>query len=233
MSVPFTVEQFFDVFARYNLAIWPLQVVAYALGLAAVALALRPTPWSGRLIAAVLAALWPWMGVVYHGLYFSAINPVAPIFGAFFVAQAALVAWLGVARPHLSFRPRRDLAGWVGGLIILYAAVGYPLLGLALGHQYPRAPLFGVAPCPTTIFTFGLLLWATGRGSRALLVIPLLWAVVATSAALALEVSEDFGLPVAGLAATALLLLPRDYVQDVLSIVGRRLHLHGRRAQPA
>jgi hypothetical protein len=39
--------------------------------------------------------------------------------------------------------------------------VVYPLLGIRFGHSYPRAPLFGVAPCPTTIFTFGLLLWAT------------------------------------------------------------------------
>jgi len=29
LKIPFTVEQFFDVFGTYNTAIWPMQVVAY------------------------------------------------------------------------------------------------------------------------------------------------------------------------------------------------------------
>jgi hypothetical protein len=29
MTIPFTVEQFFDIFGTYNTAIWPAQVVAY------------------------------------------------------------------------------------------------------------------------------------------------------------------------------------------------------------
>lgn len=38
MRFPFTVEQFLDVFARFNHAIWPGQIGAYALGI----------PWRGR-----------------------------------------------------------------------------------------------------------------------------------------------------------------------------------------
>jgi hypothetical protein len=55
MSLPFTVEQFLGVFSRYNEAIWPAQLVAYALGLAAVGLALWRQPYSDRTIAAILA----------------------------------------------------------------------------------------------------------------------------------------------------------------------------------
>ena len=31
MNLPFTVEQFLDVFAQYNQAVWPIQIVAYVL----------------------------------------------------------------------------------------------------------------------------------------------------------------------------------------------------------
>ena len=83
----------------------------------------------------------------------------------------------------------------------------YPALGDALGHRYPAAPTFGL-PCPTTIFTIGLLLWAAHRMPRAVLVIPIVWAVFGFQAAVFLGVREDLGLLVAG-ASAAMLLFPK------------------------
>lgn len=83
-----------------------------------------------------------------------------------------------------------------------YAMVAYPLLGLALGHVYPRAPMFGVGPCPTTIFTFGVFLLAARPVPRALLAVPLLWSLLAVSAAFLLGVWQDLLLPVAGILGT-------------------------------
>ncbi len=40
--LPFTLEQFLNVFATYNKAIWPAQIAAYVLGTIAVAALLRP-----------------------------------------------------------------------------------------------------------------------------------------------------------------------------------------------
>lgn len=77
--------------------------------------------------------------------------------------------------------------------------------------------MFGVAPCPTTIFTFGLLLLTRGPVPLRLLVIPLLWALVGASAALHLGVREDLGLVVTGLVATALLLLARPTTPPLLA----------------
>lgn len=82
----------------------------------------------------------------------------------------------------------------------------YPLLGWIAGHGWPRAPLLGVAPCPTTIFTLGILLLAAGRVPVHVLVIPVLWSLVGGSAAWLLGVTEALALPVAGLGACALLL---------------------------
>jgi hypothetical protein len=83
------------------------------------------------------------------------------------------------------------------GLPIAYALVVDPVLGLYLGPVYPRALLYGVAPCPTAIFACGLLLW-TGPGVPTyLLVLPHLWAAVGTPAAIGQGVIEDTMLPVA------------------------------------
>lgn len=38
MNMPFTAGQFLGVFEKYNLAIWPMQVIAHLLGIAAVLL---------------------------------------------------------------------------------------------------------------------------------------------------------------------------------------------------
>jgi len=42
MNLPFTPEQFFAVFARYNEAIWPMQVVLNAAALVCIVLLFRP-----------------------------------------------------------------------------------------------------------------------------------------------------------------------------------------------
>jgi hypothetical protein len=99
----------------------------------------------------------------------------------------------------------RFQSGWRGALaLIVYAAVAYEVVGHFSGHGWPRAPLFGVAPCPTTIFTFGVLLLSTRPLPVLLLAIPLLLAAVGSTAAVLLGVPEDLGLAVAGLIGAAL-----------------------------
>jgi Family of unknown function (DUF6064) len=205
MDLPFTTEQFLAVFERYNLAIWPLQAVAYALGLVAVALVFRPVGASDRIIGAIMACFWLWMGAVYHLAYFSVINGAAIVFGVLFIVQGVLWLLVGVARPRLAFRAGFNASSMVGGVLILYAMVAYPIIGTLLGHGYPRSPSFGVAPCPTTIFTFGLLLWTRARPPTYVLAIPLIWSAIGFSAAFTLGIYEDIGLPIAGVLGTALL----------------------------
>ena len=207
MKIPFTVEQFFDIFGTYNTAIWPAQVVAYIFGIIALGLALRENKLSSRIISGILALFWIWMGVFYHIGYFSVINLAARIFGLFYVLQGVLFLLIGTILGRLSLRFNYKPLPILGVCFILYAMVIYPLLGLAFGHSYPRVPLFGVAPCPTTIFTFGILLWATKSVPAYLLVIPFLWSIVGMSAALNLRVPQDYGLVVAGVLGTTLIMV--------------------------
>jgi hypothetical protein len=207
VKIPFTVEQFFDVFGTYNTAIWPVQVLAYILGILALALAFRESKLSARIICGILAFFWIWMGVFYHIIHFSVINPAARIFGIVFVLQGLLFLLVGTLFDRLAFRFILKPLPIVGACFVLYAMVIYPVLGISFGHSYPRSPMFGVAPCPATIFTFGILLWTTKPVPSYLLIIPLLWALVGMSAAVNLRVPQDYGLVVAGVLGTALILI--------------------------
>ncbi len=196
--LPYTAEVFFSLFESYNRAIWPAQVVAYALAMAAIALALRPTKHGGRVVAAILAAMWAWTGVAYHVQHFATINFLAPIFGAVFVAQAVLFAWTGAVRAAMPVAFRGDLCGWTGLAFVAVALAVYPLIGWALGHGWPQSPLVGVAPCPTAILTMGLLLLVPGRTPWHLVVVPVLWSLVGGSSAGLLGVWQDLPLLLAG-----------------------------------
>jgi hypothetical protein len=196
MYLPFTRDEFFAVFASYNNAVAPLQLLLLALGITAVVLALRPTRWSDRVIGAILATLWLWMGVEYQWRFFRTINPAATTFAVAFIAEAALLAWYAIVRRRITFAvPASPLGGWALGLLI-YAFAAYPAIGWMLGHRYPASPTFGL-PCPTTIATLGLLLWNRARAPLAVMIIPWAWAAIGSVAAIQLGVREDLGLPVA------------------------------------
>jgi uncharacterized protein DUF6064 len=216
VSMPFTVEQFFGVFVAYNAAIWPAQIAAYALGLLAVAALWRPGTASSRLILATLALMWAFNGFAYHLGFFAPINSLAKVFAALFVVQAGLLANMVSWAPHVEFGVSANARTAVGCALIAYAMVIYELLGLMVGHGGMKGPLFGVAPCPTTIFTIGLLLLGRGRSVALLSAIPLLWAAIGSSAAVMLGVPEDYGLAVAGIILAAVLIydrLPRKLIR--------------------
>lgn len=198
--IPFTNADFLRVFEQYNNAIWPWQFLIYLVGLLAIGLVFTRRALSGKLISLILGLLWLWMGVVYHLLFFSTINKAARLFAVVFIIQSVIFFSAGVVNSSLSFKFRRDVQGLVGAGLITYSLVVYPIVGAALGHTYPAAPTFGV-PCPTTIFTFGLLLGAGVNIRFYLLLIPLLWSMIGLWAAISLGMYEDFGLAVAGLIA--------------------------------
>jgi hypothetical protein len=206
--LPFSAEQFFAVFARYNEAIWPAQIVAYAAGAGVVVLTMVRRRWSGTAVAIVLAALWLWTGVAYHALHFAPINRLAYVFAGLYALQAALWVWQG---RRLRFSGASAAATGLAVALIAYAAIVYPAVGWAAGHAYPAAPTFGVTPCPLTLFSLGVLLLAPSA-PRLLYVVPLLWSLIGGSAALLLDVPQDWALLVGGPLAVGVLLFGRGAI---------------------
>ncbi len=197
MQLPFTREQFFDLFVAYNAAVWPVLAALWIASLAVSVLLLSSRRSLDRWISALLAVHWVWSGVAYHALFFTRINPAAWLFAALFVIQAVLFFRVGVVEGRLSFA--RGSTAWaaVAWVLVFYALL-YPGINAMQHLTWSRIPTFGV-PCPTTIFTAGLLMLAEESSWR-LSIVPLVWSVIGGSAATLLGVRADFALPVAGLA---------------------------------
>lgn len=210
LDLPYTREQFFDVFGAYNawLGVWGDVALGASLLAAAMVLAGHHVVFKrGGLI--VLAAVWVLMGAGYHIAFFAEINPVAIGFGAAFLLQAALLILAAVlARPAQKVR-WNTWQTWAGLVVIIYAALFYAGLGQLLGRAVSHAPRLGSSPCPTVILTLGCIIVA--RLPRYLLVVPVCWAVIGTSAIWLFGVYEDSGLPVAA----ALAILASVFKQPV------------------
>jgi uncharacterized protein DUF6064 len=202
--LPFTPEQFLAVFQGYNEAIWPAQAFGYLAGGLAVALLFTQSERGDQIIAVILAVMWAWTGVAYHILFFAPIDKAAYAFGVLFIAEAGAIAYAGL-RCRLTFVLPQDAAGWVGVALVTYAALLYPLIGMAAGHHPSELPMFGVTPCPVTIFTFGMLLLTRSPLPLYLLVIPTLWSLIGGSAAILLRIPQDWLLLVSGVAAVGLI----------------------------
>ncbi|MFP4528109.1 MAG: DUF6064 family protein [Candidatus Kapaibacterium sp.] len=205
--MPFSIEEFFQLFGTYNLAIWPIHIIMFIFGVSVVVVALvKETRTTSRIIAAVLAFFWLWMGIFYHFNFFADINPAAMFFGIACIIEGGLLlfaGFLGLIRFHAT----KDMYGIIGWIFVLYGLVFYHLVGMLAGHCWPEMSVFGVAPCPTTIFTFGIFLWAKGHMPVWLIIIPLLWSLIGTSTAISLGVPQDYGLLIAGVAGFVLVLV--------------------------
>lgn len=208
MTLPFSREQFLEVFAAYNLSLWPFAAALWVLSLAALVLVVRGARVD-RAVTVLLAVHWAWTAVAYHWVHFAAINPAAPVFAAAFLAQAFALgksAWRDSLRYAWRLTPRHLIGAATAAYGLLYPAAALVVVG-----AYPRIPTFGV-PCPTTLLTMGLLLMATPV-RISLLVIPLLWSLIGGSAALLFAIAPDFALPAAGVLVTVLLLPRRSWSQ--------------------
>ena len=69
--IPFTVDQFLNVFARYNVAVWPALIFLYVIGLSAIYFAFQQRTDVSKTVASILSLFWIWMGLVYHSWFFS------------------------------------------------------------------------------------------------------------------------------------------------------------------
>ena len=198
MGLPFTQEQFLQVFRDYHAALFPAPFILEAAGIACIVILLLSLNGKNRILSGFLGFLWLWMGCAYHLAFFSSINKAAYLFGALFVLQ-------GLVFVHDSFKGQRfqysftaSMRGITGLLFMIYALVIYPFTNFLSGHIYPSSPSFGL-PCPTTIFTMGLFLCMKGTTRWFYWIIPLLWTVAGFSAAWQLGMKEDVALPISAL----------------------------------
>ena len=163
----FNTRTYYRLFERYNREVWPLQIVAIVAGIAILILALRGR-WP-RVIAAILAASWLWIGWAFHWKRYSTIQIAAKYFAIAFFIEALLLIVIGVALNRFAARPNR-----LGIALFAFALFIQPLIGVLMGRSWASIELFAITPDPTAVATIGIVL---GARQRLLAIIPILWCV--------------------------------------------------------
>ncbi|MEE4197464.1 MAG: DUF6064 family protein [Bacteroidales bacterium] len=190
MKTPFTTAQFFEIFEKYNSAVFPMQLIILALGIGSIILVHRNSSLKNSLIAGFLGLLWLWTGIFYHILFFTSINKAAFGFGGIFILQG-IFFFIERSRKKLEFSFTGKVREAIGYFFILFGLIVYPLISYLLEDAFVNTISLGL-PCPTTIFTFGFLMITTNKLSKYILIIPTLWAIIGTGAAINFGVYQDY-----------------------------------------
>jgi hypothetical protein len=205
MKIPFTHDQFFEVIKNYNIDFFPVQLILILLGFTTLIYLHSRRPLKNEFIGGILGILWLWSGIAYHLAYFTSINKAAFGFGAIFMLQGILFIYETFYRKNLDFKFNGSIMSYIGYLFIIIGLVIYPILLYFMKNSLSETIMLGL-PCPTTIFTFGFMILTTHKFPQYLLIIPFLWTIVGTGAAIQFGVYPDYIMPVAALIATIYLL---------------------------
>ena len=190
MKLPFTTDQFFQIFEKYNTGVFPAQTILFLLAVTALILMHLNVKSKNLLTGLILAICWIWTGLVYHIVFFSSINKPAFVFGLIFLIQGGLILKTALQRNKPEYSASNGIKDYFGYFLMLYGLVIYPLVNYLITRNPAETISIGL-PCPTTIFTFGVFLMVKNRFPKYLLIIPSLWALVGVSAALNLGVYQD------------------------------------------
>ncbi len=155
----FAPDTYWRLFELHNAAWWPLGLLANVLVLALSLALWQGHPRAARLgtgLMAALSALVAW-GFVWR-LYVPVNWGAQALVGLYLVAALGWLLLSGTAAVARRVR--------VGTLLLLMAALSWPLMALADGRPFVQAELIGLAPDPTAVAGLGLLLHVR-PGSRA------------------------------------------------------------------
>ena len=209
----FSPRTYYRTIERYNLEIWPAQLVGHRDRARDHRAADAEGATRERIIAALLAACWLWIGWAFHYQRYAQINWVAPWIAAAFALEALLLAAVGGIARRIVLWPAAGREFRIALALIAIIVVGYPLLAPLNGRPWATAEVFGVAADPTGLVTIAVLALVRGRIKWVLLVIPLLWCLFTVLTLWAMRSPE--AIVVAG---AALLALAPAAARDVRAV---------------
>ena len=155
----------------YNNSIFPMQIIMLVVAIVLTYfLFSKPGSIVNKLMKAYLAFAFAWAGLMFPIYGFSKI-----IFTIYYLVLASLFI-IDIFRVKIEFKlPETNGKKYFVLFLIISAFVLYPVIEYISGHSYPRVPLFGVAPCPTIIFSLALLIGSMPKVDKnifILLIIP-------------------------------------------------------------
>jgi hypothetical protein len=147
---------------------------------------------------------WLFIGIVFCFLFWAPTHIFGYIFGISCTLQGLLFLY-GIKTSDITVGYHFNIYTFTGILFILYAAIGYQLLGYFIGHIYPKFFAVGLVPCPTTIFTFGIFLVLNQKIPIKYVVIPFIVSLGGFLAAYN-GIFKDIGLVIVGILGTVLIM---------------------------
>jgi hypothetical protein len=186
----FSPRTYYRMFELYHREIWPAHVLVVVLVSLMVFALVRPQRHRDRIVAVALALAWLWGGIAFHIQRYASINWAATYFGALFIVQAALLAWVGVTHAPSSIEGTSPSRNRVGAMALLAAAVLTTIVGSFTDRSWSQVEVFGLTPDATAVATIVLLAFVPIYRRRLLLVVPLIWCVIGAATLWALGSNE-------------------------------------------
>jgi hypothetical protein len=201
----FSPRVYYRLLELYNRELWPAQLLTLPFGAVMLGLLWRPRPDGGRVLFAMLGALWIWIAWAFFFERYATINWAAVYVAPVFALQGLLLIGFGAARPHLVLR--RDTAGLC---VFAVTLLSYPLIAPLLGRSWLAAESFGMMPDPTAVATLAVLSMTAGRVRWLLMVVPALWCAISGATLWTMDSGDFFVAPLGALVAIVRLVFLRQ-----------------------
>ena len=186
-----STETWWDQIEAYNNAIFPMQIIIVVVAaVLTYLLFVKPDTKTNNMMKAYLSFTFAWNGIIFF-LIFGKELPGTFLGAPLCILVAILFVWDIFANKT---QLRVTDIKWQRYLMMLWILLAflYPLIGFALGHYYPKTCIFGVMPCPTTVFALALLAAAIPKIDKKVYILLLVWALPAFGKCLgALDLYED------------------------------------------
>ena len=152
-------EVFFKNVSAYNVSIFPMQIITLVVAvILTYLLFVRPGAIVNKLIKVYLSLTFVWFVFMFP---FEGVLKIT--FGLLHLA-IAIFFFIDIFTAKTEFKFPETSGKRTFMLFFIFSAFAlYPLIEYMSGHIYPKVLLFGVAPCPTVIFSLALLIGAVPK----------------------------------------------------------------------
>ena len=160
-------EVFFNNVSAYNVSIFPMQIITLVVAIILTYLLfVRPSTILNKLIKIYLSFTFVWFVLMFP---FEGVFKIA--FGLVHIVIAILF-FIDIFTAKIEFKfPETSGKRYFMLFLIFSAFALYPLIEYMSGHLYSKILLFGVAPCPTIIFSLALLIGAVPKVGKIIFIL--------------------------------------------------------------
>jgi len=160
-------EVFLNNIGVYNDSIFPMQIITLVVAIILTYLLfVRPSTILNKLIKIYLSFTFVWFVLMFP---FEGVFKIA--FGLVHIVIAILF-FIDIFTAKIEFKfPETSGKRYFMLFLIFSAFALFPLIEYMSGHLYPKILLFGVAPCPTIIFSLALLIGAVPKVGKLIFIL--------------------------------------------------------------